>query len=88
MYKLRSALGSTYVASALATIDLVERLAGGGRQRLGHPAPQASIVVDRHPSPGRPLVVRLQKNDGTPAICDDELTLLLEHAADFRESCA
>src|SRR5436190_22025661 len=86
-YKLRSALGSTYVASALATIGLVEQPAGLGRQGPGHPAPQACVVVDRRASPRRQLVVGLQEDHGSPSIRDDELPLLLEHTADLRESC-
>src|SRR5438093_4814770 len=68
-YRLRSALGST----ALATIGLVEGSSGAGAQPLGHSMPQTRVIIDPRPTPAHRLVVRLKKYDRSSPIRDDEL---------------
>lgn len=87
-YRLRSALGSTYVSSALVTIRLVERSSRHSRQRPGHPAEQALAVIESLHGRDSGLLVWLKYHDRLTPLGDDDLTLSLEELPDFRETGA
>src|SRR5258706_7548704 len=84
-----SALASTYVASALATPVLVERLRGGTTHRF-----RLEALDARHVVLGRRFLGRMRRRvQRQPVAClaalrEHHLTLGLEQPADLREAVA